>query len=41
MVALLKSGDGNIAAIITVEQHTNKVERIDTIDLAHALTEGS
>lgn len=36
MVALLKSGDGNIAAIITVEQHTNKVERIDTIDLAHA-----
>ena len=36
MVALLKSGDGNIAAIITVEQHTNKVEKIDTIDLAHA-----
>ena len=36
MVALLKSGDGNIAAIITVEQHTNKVDRIDTIDLAHA-----
>lgn len=37
MVALLKSGDGNIAVIITVEQHTNKVEKIDTIDLAHAL----
>ena len=36
MVALLKSGDGNIAAIITVEQHTNKVEKIDTIDLAYA-----
>lgn len=41
MVALLKSGDGNIAAIITVEQHTNRVLSInaDSIsDQAHAFS---
>lgn len=41
MVALLKSGDGNIAAIITVEQHANRVLSInaDSIsDQAHAFS---
>lgn len=37
MVAILQSGTRQIAAMVTVEQHTDKVTKIDTIDLAHAL----
>lgn len=37
MVALLKSGDGNIAVIITVEQHTNMLEKLETFDITHAI----
>ena len=37
MVAILQSGTRQIAAMVTVEQHTGKVTKIDTIDLAHAL----
>ena len=38
MVAILQSGTRQIAAMVTVEQHTDKVTKIDTIDLAHALS---
>ena len=37
MVAILQSGTRQIAATVTVEQHTDKVTKIDPIDLAHAL----
>lgn len=37
MVAILQSGTRQIAAMVTVEQHTDKVTKIDTIGLAHAL----
>ena len=37
MVAILQSGTRQSAAMVTVEQHTDKVTKIDTIDLTHAL----
>ena len=37
MVAILQSGTRQIAAMVTVEQHTDKVTKIDTIGFAHAL----
>lgn len=37
MIAILQSGTRQIAATVTVEQHTDKVTKIDIIDLAHAL----
>ena len=37
MACLLKSGDKNVVAIVTVEQHTNNVSGIDYVDVAHSI----
>lgn len=37
MVSVLKSGDRNIAAVVTVEQHTNKLTKLEAFDITHAI----
>ncbi len=37
MAALLKSGDKDVVAIVTIEQHTDKVTGIDYVDVAHSI----
>lgn len=37
MVAILQSGDRRIAAVVTVEQHTNMLEKLETFDITHAI----
>lgn len=37
MAALLKSGDIDVVAIVTVEQHTDRVTGIDYVDIAHSI----
>ena len=38
MACLLQSGDHNIVAIVTVEQHSNSVADMDFIDVAHSIS---
>ena len=38
MVAILQSGDRRIAAVVTVEQHTNMLEKLETFDITHAIS---
>lgn len=37
MIAILQSGDRRIAAVVTVEQHTNMLEKLETFDITHAI----
>ena len=37
MVAILQSRDRRIAAVVTVEQHTNMLEKLETFDITHAI----
>lgn len=37
MIAILQSGDRQIAAVVTVEQHTNMLEKLETFDITHAI----
>lgn len=37
MAGLLKSGDRDVVAIVTVDQHTDRVTGIDYVDIAHSI----